>query len=137
MYPLVKDDVELERKSFELSEQIRRTSKTEEKERLKNELINVVENHFNVRQERREMELKRLEEQIDRMRESLKKLKPYARIADQATDRRIDRRTGQRVLVGRQSRSLSTWRFARRKLIDAFSQAANLTSSEVFYASEE
>lgn len=93
MYPLVKDDVELERKSFELSEQIRRTSKTEEKERLKNELINVVENHFNVRQERREMELKRLEEQIDRMRESLK---TRAESRESLIKQRIAELTGER-----------------------------------------
>ena len=93
MYPFVKDDIDLEKKSFELSEQIRRTSKPDEKERLKNELINVVENHFNVRQERREMELKRLEEQMDRMRESLK---TRAESRESIIKQRIAELTGER-----------------------------------------
>lgn len=93
MYPFVKDDLDLEKQSFELSEQIRRTNDSEEKERLKNELINVVENHFNVRQERREMELKRLEEQIERMREALTK---RADSRDLLIKQRIAELTGER-----------------------------------------
>ena len=93
MYAFVKDDIDLGKKSFELSEQIRRTSKPDEKERLKSELIKVVENHFNVRQERREMELKRLEEQMDRMRESLK---TRAESRDALIKQRIAELTGER-----------------------------------------
>ncbi|MGC3972430.1 MAG: hypothetical protein QM775_35325 [Pirellulales bacterium] len=93
MYPFAKDDSESEQKSFELSEQYRRAKNSEERERIKKELAGVVENHFDVRQSRRELELSRLQEQIGRMRESLdKRLKDREVLIQQ----RIAELTGER-----------------------------------------
>lgn len=93
MLRLTQMDQELDRKSHELSEQIRRNRGAggEQKEQLKKELAEVVNQHFNVRQERRELELKRTEEQIERLRNSVRSHKEKR---DSAVQRRIADLTG-------------------------------------------
>ena len=93
MLKLTQMDQELDRKSHELSEQIRRNRGAggEQKEQLKKELAEVVNQHFNVRQERRELELKRTEEQIERLRNSVRSHKEKR---DSAVQRRIADLTG-------------------------------------------
>jgi phosphomevalonate kinase len=73
MYALVKGDQDLERATFDLSNRYRQTMKSEDREKIKAELQAAVEKHFMVRQQKRELELKRLEEQLTRMKESVAK----------------------------------------------------------------
>ena len=61
----------LDRQSHELADQIRRAAKTDDKKDLETKLRATVERHFMLRQERREHELKRLEEQLDRLRQGV------------------------------------------------------------------
>ncbi len=68
-----KEEHELKRKTFELGEQYRRAGDTAEKEKLKKELSEQVSKHFDVRQKKRELELKRFAEHLERMRESISK----------------------------------------------------------------
>jgi phosphomevalonate kinase len=73
MYGLMKGDQDLERETFDLSNRYRQSMKSEDREKIKAELQAAVEKHFMVRQQRRELELKRLEEQLQRMKESVAK----------------------------------------------------------------
>jgi hypothetical protein len=73
MYALVQQDQDLERATFDLSHRYRQTMKTEDREKVKTELRTLVEKHFQVRQLRRELELKRLEQQLERMKDSVAK----------------------------------------------------------------
>jgi chromosome segregation ATPase len=73
MAKLAEADMELERQTQEVSEQFHRAPGGEAREKLKQELTELVDKHFEVRQERRELEIKRLEEQLERLRASLKK----------------------------------------------------------------
>ena len=72
MYEIVKKDNELECRTMELTMQHRRLPE-KQREEVRKELAKVVAEHFDVRQQRRELELKRLEEQIESLRKSLKK----------------------------------------------------------------
>ena len=72
MYKLLKADRDLERESHDLSTQIRRAPK-EQQAALKKKLEDAVLKHFEARQERRLLEVKRLEEEVQRLRESIAK----------------------------------------------------------------
>ena len=71
MYELLVSDDELDRQAVELADQVRR-AKPEDREKLKTELIAVVGKHFEVRQQRRELQLKRMEEEIQRLKGAIK-----------------------------------------------------------------
>lgn len=73
MAKLEEADIELDQQTQALAEQFRRAPQGEARDKLKAELVEVVGKHFQVRQERRELEIKRLEEQLERFRASLKK----------------------------------------------------------------
>jgi hypothetical protein len=92
MYKLVKADMDLERQSRELAMQYRRAS-SDERAKLKDKIKEVVAKHFDVRQERRALELKRLETQLQRLRESIERRK-------NDRDKLVDQRVSE--LVGRE-----------------------------------
>ncbi len=68
---------ELDQADFELSRKTTdavlryRHAPVEDREQLKKELTELVNRHFDVRQQRRELQLKRLEEELQRLRESI------------------------------------------------------------------
>jgi hypothetical protein len=72
MARLIEQDYELERRGQQLSDEYRSAptdkARSETLERLKES----VTQHFKARQQRRELELRRLEEQLDRLRASVK-----------------------------------------------------------------
>ncbi len=70
MFKLHMHDRELEHKCFQLAERARKAT-GEEKEKLVAELNESVKAHFKVRQERRTVELKRVEEQLARLRKTI------------------------------------------------------------------
>jgi hypothetical protein len=92
MYKLVKADMDLERQSRELAMQYRRAS-SDERAKLKDKIKELVAKHFDVRQERRALELKRLETQLQKLRENIERRK-------QARDKLVDQRVSE--LVGRE-----------------------------------
>lgn len=73
MFALVKADSEMENQTRQLVDQYRRADNDTDREQIRGKLTAIVENHFAVRQQRRELEVKRLEAQLDRLRNSLKK----------------------------------------------------------------
>lgn len=78
------EENELDRRSHELAGQYRRAPAAE-KEELKKQLAEVVANQFRARQERRMLELKRIEEEVKRLRESIER-------RNEARDKIIERR---------------------------------------------
>lgn len=76
LYELEKKDRELERSSVELGQHYRRLSPEQQRERgqaMKNALQTNVDKHFEVRQARRQLQLKRLEEELNRMRAAIER----------------------------------------------------------------
>jgi hypothetical protein len=73
MFALAKSDMEMEQQKRQLVEQYHRAANDTDRDQIRGKLTAVVENHFAVRQERRELEVKRLEVQLQRLRDSLKK----------------------------------------------------------------
>lgn len=92
MFELHEQDGNLERRTAELCEQLRRLADDNEKAEVKKQLEEVVGRHFDVRQERRKLELKRLETELKRLNEAIEK-RQAAR--DDIIKRRIMLLTGQ------------------------------------------
>jgi hypothetical protein len=72
MYKLLTRDQELERQTAELAIQCRRAPQ-EERSALKKQLGELVLQHFDVRQERRRLQLKRLEDELKALRTAIEK----------------------------------------------------------------
>lgn len=72
MYKLEMADQEMERQTSELSMQYRRAPK-DQKPELRKELEEVVSKHFEVRQEKRQLQLTRLEKELQRMRDEIER----------------------------------------------------------------
>jgi hypothetical protein len=70
MREILRQDMELEHKTHEFSMRIRE-SRGEERTKLKAELGELVNKHFDVRQKRRELQLKRMEDELQRLREAI------------------------------------------------------------------
>ena len=73
MFALAKADVDMENQTRQLVDQYHRAVGDADREQLRGKLAAVVENHFEVRQQRRVLEVKRLEAQLQRLRDSLRK----------------------------------------------------------------
>jgi hypothetical protein len=91
MEKLIRTDVELDRQSRDLAERFRAASKDEQDE-IKKKLSDVVTKQFEARQERRSLELKHLEDEIKRIRESIDKRNQGKQ---QIVDRRVSELLGQ------------------------------------------
>jgi hypothetical protein len=72
MYELLRLDYDLERWTRALAVQFRRAP-AEQRPTVKERLEQVVNKHFDVRQQRRRLELKRLEEELQRLREAIER----------------------------------------------------------------
>ena len=70
MFTLMKQDMELDRQSRDLVQQYRKASPPQ-REKIKAQVVEIVNKHFDVRQQRRALELKRLEEELQRLRDSV------------------------------------------------------------------
>lgn len=70
MHELVAQDNRLEREAAALARRIRQ-AKSPEREKLEAELAVSVNKHFDVRQQRRELSLARMEEELKRLREAI------------------------------------------------------------------
>jgi len=85
MAALVEQDNELEEETYQLAAAYRRTTGTKQAE-IRASLADVVKEHFEARQSRRKLELKRLEDELTRLRESIE-TRSAAR--DEIVERRI------------------------------------------------
>ena len=83
------EEVKAQRRTEELAERFRRAAGGE-KERIGKELTETVTRHFDIRQERREHELKRLREQLERLEKSV-------RSRSTARNTIIERRVGELI----------------------------------------
>lgn len=72
MYRLLRADEELEEQTHRLAMQYRRAPDAE-KQHIRKELESLVAKHFEVRQERRLLEVRRLEEELRRLRETIER----------------------------------------------------------------
>lgn len=72
MFELMKSDQDMEGQEFELAEQLRK-AKGEQRDALKKQIQEVVQKHFDVRQKRRQLNLTRIEQDLQRMRDELKR----------------------------------------------------------------
>jgi len=72
MFKLMREDMRLEQEAHELAMKLRQAP-PDRRDAIKQEIRELVTKHFDVRQERRTMELKRLEKEISHVRESLEK----------------------------------------------------------------
>ena len=64
---------EMERMTHDLVEQYRSHGTDEMRQKFRQELAKVVAMHFELRQQRRQLELRRLEDQLERLREAIDK----------------------------------------------------------------
>lgn len=67
MFKLIKEDMLLEEQSRELAMQYRHAS-TEDREKIKKQVVEIVTKQFEVRQQRRSLEVKRLEDALKNLR---------------------------------------------------------------------
>jgi hypothetical protein len=70
MYQLLVEDNRLDREAIALARRVREANSTD-REKLRADLAVVVNKHFDVRQQRRELSLKRMEEELKRLREAI------------------------------------------------------------------
>ena len=90
MYELEKSDRELDRQTFDLSEQIRRIPENK-RGAFVEQLAEVVGKHFDVRQARRELHLKRLEEELETLRASIER---RSEVRDEIISKRVNELIG-------------------------------------------
>jgi hypothetical protein len=72
MRELMKQDVDLDRQTREVAAHLRE-SRGDDRAKLKSQLTELANKHFDVRQKRRALQLKRLEEELNRLREAIAK----------------------------------------------------------------
>jgi len=92
MFELEQLDRRLDRESHELAEHYRRTPQGPAREEIRGKLREAVTRHFKARQERRELEVKRIEAQLDRLRGALER---RSKEADTIIDRRMSQMLGE------------------------------------------
>jgi hypothetical protein len=68
MFKLQKEDMTIEQQVRELAMQYRSASK-EDREKIKTQVVELVNKQFDIRQQRRELELKRLDEALKHLRD--------------------------------------------------------------------
>jgi hypothetical protein len=72
MYALMKADGELGGQSYGLAEQVRKAT-GEQRAKLKQQLEDLLNKHFDVRQQRRQLQIKRMEDELKRLQEAVEK----------------------------------------------------------------
>ena len=91
MFKLFQQEAELDRETRQLAGEFREAP-TDKKDEVKKKLQETVAKHFEVRQQRRAMELKRLETELTRLRDSIEKRNQEKQ---QIIDRRVSELLGQ------------------------------------------
>lgn len=89
MFKLIQEDAELDRRTHELGQQFRQAA-ADKRAALKKQLVELVGKQFDVRNQRRALELKRLEMELTRLRESMER---RSKSREQLVERRVDELT--------------------------------------------
>ena len=118
MHKLLVEDIRLEQASLDLARQFR-AAKPADREKLRAALEVEVNKHFEVRQQRRELQLRRMEEELKRLREAIVSQRFAERHRREATvgaRRHLDR-SG--VLSGRSSPEQANfaWTYIRKAVV--------------------
>lgn len=90
LYELEKSDMELNRETLDLADQFRRAPRDRRTD-LRQPLVDAVGKHFDVRQARRELHLKRLTEELESLRASIEQRK---KVRTEIIDRRVSELIG-------------------------------------------
>ena len=90
MFAIMQKDHDLERQTFELAQRFRGAPKAE-KEKLKGELSEVVKKHFDIRQDRRTLQMKRVEDDLKRLKDQIE---ARTKARDEIISRRVTELTG-------------------------------------------
>ena len=96
MFKLLQEDNELDRHTRELGMQFRQAP-PEQRERMQKELHELVNKQFEVRQQRRTLELKRIEGELQRLREAIER---RAKNREQLIERRVSELIGREDDLG-------------------------------------
>jgi uncharacterized protein YdcH (DUF465 family) len=96
MFRLLQEDNELDRNTRELGMQFRQAP-PEQRERMKQEIHKLVSKQFEIRQQRRTLELKRIEGVLQRLREAIER---RAKNREQLVERRVSELTGREDELG-------------------------------------
>jgi len=96
MFKLIQEDNELDRRSHELGMQFRQAP-PEQRERIKQEVQQMVTKQFEIRQQRRTLELKRLEGELKRLQQAIER---RAKARDQLIERRVSELLGREDELG-------------------------------------
>lgn len=72
MEALNRSDFDLDQQTRDLSEELR-TAKGGDREKIEAEISEVITRHFDVRQERRELQIQRMEDELKKLREAMTK----------------------------------------------------------------
>ena len=72
MAALNRDDQDLDQRTRDLSGQLR-AAKSDDREKLRAQITDVVKLHFDTRQKRRELQIKRMEDELKKLREAMTK----------------------------------------------------------------
>jgi hypothetical protein len=91
MFTLLRQDMDMERQTRELAMQYRQATK-DDREKVKQQIEELVGKHFDVRQQRRALELKRLEQELGRLRETMER---RSKARKEIVERRVSELTGQ------------------------------------------
>lgn len=91
MAELLRADRELEQKTIQLAHRYR-TARPDDKEKVRKELTEVVNKHFEVRQQRRELQVRRMQESLENLRTAIKK---RADAREEIVKKRINNLTGE------------------------------------------
>ena len=91
MFKLEQSDQEFGQRSMELAAAYRRAA-TDQRDALRKQLREVIDEHFDVRQKLRELQLKRLEQQLEQLKQAIEK---RAKVRNQIVERRISELTGE------------------------------------------
>ena len=96
LFKLLQEDTELDRRTHELGMQFRQAP-PEQRERIKQEVHQLVTKQFEIRQQRRVLELKRVEGELQRLREAVER---RAKAREQLIERRISELLGREDDLG-------------------------------------
>ena len=96
MFKLMKADMDLERESRELSRAYQQAP-SEKRDEIKEQIQKLVAQHFEVRQERHNLELKRLDAQLKRLRELVER---RTKSREQILQRRVSELLGKEDELG-------------------------------------
>ena len=92
LYKAMQEDRDLERQTRDQAEQYRRASK-DEQAKIKEKLVEIVNKHFEVRQQLRNLEVKRLEQQLKQLRDKIDQREKNRKDIVEKAHYRTDRRT--------------------------------------------